>query len=298
MAANAENPKLFSVIIPNLNTPGVGQAIDSLENQTFDRDRYEVIVVGMDRYGAVTESDLVCFDRSETPLAPAAARNRGARRASGEVLVFMDADCIASSDWLAEFARLFASSQVHVAGGGVWFQAQNYWTLADNLSMFYEFLHHHAPGLRPQLPSLNLAVRKADFLAIGGFDERYPRAAGEDADLTLRLRQAGFQLYFEPRAAVQHAPSRDRLSNLLRHAYYQGMYSTKVDPRYQPEEGNSWFLRGRLRLRLFAPLIALGATWRVFTSHPQMLRFRYTAPAIYLAKIAWCLGAARHPRDF
>lgn len=290
--------KLFSVVIPNLNTPSIDRSVDSLEKQSFDRARFEVIVVGMDRFGIVRESDLVRFDRSQSPLSPAAARNRGAKNASGEILVFMDADCIADPGWLSGFARTFEDARVHVAGGGVRFQEKNYWTMADNLSMFYEFLDHHARGFRKQLPSLNLAIRKPAFDAVGGFDERYPRAAGEDADLTLRLRKAGYDLLFEPRATVLHAPPRSTLTDLLRHSYYQGKYSTKVDPRYASEHRYSGFLRSRAGVQMLAPILAAGATWRIFSSHPAIRRYWYTTPVIYLGKLAWCAGAARRPVNF
>lgn len=285
----------FSVIIPNLNTPGVGRTIQSLEEQAFDRSAYEVIVVGMDQQGLVRESELVRFDRTETPLSPAKARNRGARQAQGELIAFIDADCIARADWLATLQKRFQDPSVSVVGGGVSFESGGYWTLSDNLSMFHEYMMIHLPGQRQQLPSLNLAMRRVSFESLGGFDERYPRPAGEDADLTIRLRRDGHQLYFEPGAVVVHSPPRHRLVDLLRHAYYQGKYSTKVDPRHAAEPGLPPVLRTRAGILLAAPLLAGAVTLRIYFSHKKLLTYWYTAPAIYLAKIAWCIGAANHP---
>jgi glycosyltransferase involved in cell wall biosynthesis len=284
----------FTVIVPTLNSPFIDKTIQALEQQSYNRDSYQVIVVGTDNLGLVRESDVVYFDRCEYPLSPAQARNRGAKRAQGEILAFTDADCQPHPDWLAVLAECFADPKVTVVGGGVWFNTTNYWTLADNLSMFYEYLAIHQPGERKQLPSLNLSIRRRVFEEIVGFDERYPRPSGEDADLTVRLRKRGHRLYFEPRAIVVHSSPRNRLIDLLRHGYYQGMYSTKIDKRYADEEKVPYILRTRLGLLTLAPLLAAVVTLRMFIIYPNLRSYWYASPAIYLEKIAWCLGAAHH----
>jgi glycosyltransferase involved in cell wall biosynthesis len=287
--------KQFSVIVPNYNSPVVDRTIKSLEQQSFDRDLYEIIVVGTDRYGLVRGSDLVRFDRTEQRLSPAAARNRGAAQASGEILVFIDADCIARSDWLSVLAERFTDSRINVMGGSVEFETANYWTLSDNLSMFHEHLASCPPGHKRLLPSLNLAVRRAIFQKIGGFDERYPRAAGEDADLTVRLRLQGHALMFEPRAVVLHYPARDRLVDLWQHGFYQGKYSIKVDPRFAHTDGLFWPLRTRPGVLFAGPLLATLAAGRVIARGKGMT-YWYTFPALWIAKLAWCMGAACRPR--
>ena len=287
--------KQFSVIVPNYNSPQIARTIESLERQDFARESYEVIVVGVDDCQLVRESEQVRFDRSEKRLSPGEARNRGAAQASGEVLAFIDADCIAHPKWLSVLAECFANSQVNVVGGGVEFETSNYWTLSDNLSMFYEYRASCPSGYRRQLPSLNLAIRRATFQQIGGFDERYPRAAGEDADLTVRLRLQGQALAFEPRAVVWHRPARDRLVDLWRHGFYQGKYSVKVDPRFVQTEGLFWPLRTRLGVLLAGPLLASVAALRVIV-RGGLSAYWYAFPALWIAKLAWCVGAACRPR--
>ncbi len=285
----------FSIIIPNLNTPGVGKAIASLESQNFDHERYEIIVVGMDNYDLVHTSNMVKFDQSDQPLSPAQARNRGAEQAFGEILVFTDADCIASPEWLSILEERFTDPSVSVVGGGIWFSRENYWATSDNLAMFYEFLAFYPAGERQQLPSLNLAVRRKVFKEIGGFDERYPRPSGEDADLSLRLRKHGCRLVFEPRALIFHDPHRNRCIDLLRHSFYQGKYSTKIDPRYRAESELPGFINSRLGLFFFAPFLASGVFFKIFRNQEIFHDYWITAPAVYLAKLAWCMGACNHP---
>jgi cellulose synthase/poly-beta-1,6-N-acetylglucosamine synthase-like glycosyltransferase len=270
----------------------IDSTIIALENQDFDRTRYEVLVVGIDKFGLIKESDLVRFDRSEQPLSPAEARNRGASQTEGEFIVFTDADCIPDPEWLRVFAKCFRDPNINVIGGGVRFGQSNYWTLADNVTMFYNYLDILTAGKRDLLPSLNLAIRRETFTDIGGFDERYPKAAGEDSDLCIRLRNAGHELYFEPQARVVHEPPRNRFSDVLRHSYKQGQYSTKLDPRYAEQVDLPRWLRHPLALILFAPILAFGAFYNVFRNTKVLWQYWYTAPVIYLSKLAWCWGAA------
>jgi cellulose synthase/poly-beta-1,6-N-acetylglucosamine synthase-like glycosyltransferase len=285
---------LFSIVIPNLNSPVVDRTITSLEIQEFDRSQYEVIVVGMDRLGLVRESQLVRFDRSDSPLSPAQARNQGANHSNGEIIAFIDADCVAAPDWLSILGERFKDPNVAVVGGGIEFEKRNYWTISDNLSMFYEYLAFHPAGERRQLPSLNLAIRRSIFIELGGFDERYPRPSGEDADLTIRLRYKGYCLHFEPDAVIYHLPPRDSFKDLLRHAYYQGQYSTKMDPRYSATESLPGLLHTRAGVLLFAPFLAAASTLRIYRLSKSLWRYWLSAPAIYLAKLAWCIGASQH----
>ena len=285
----------FTVVIPNLHSPTIDRTLASLEAQSLDPELFEIIVVGMDRFGLVQRGGRVHFDASDRPLSPAEARNRGAAQSRGELIAFIDADCEAREDWLAVLDARLRDPEVAVVGGGVEFDTRSYWKLADNLSMFYEYLSLHAQGERSQLPSLNLAIRRCAFEEVGGFDERYPRPAGEDSDLTIRLRQRGYSLKFEPRAVVFHNPTRKNVFDLLRHGYYQGKYSTKVDGRYAGKEGLRGIFRTRPGLVLFSPLLAAGVTLRMFTRYPTLRKYWPAAPAIYLAKLAWCFGAANHP---
>ena len=287
----------ISVVIPNLNSPIIHQTIDALEEQTFDRKLYEVIVVGMDKFGLVNENERTYFDQTELPISPAAARNRGATQANGEILAFTDADCIPQPNWLEIIIDRFKNPELKVLGGSVVFDTKDFLTMADNLSFFHDYLASFPPGPRSQLASLNLSIRRDIFNHVGGFDERYPRPAGEDSDLTIRLRKAGNTLHFEPRAIVYHLSQRHRLSDLIRHHYYQGVFSTKVNSRYIDEEKYKSIFGSRLLLILLAPVLALIATINIFKISGVFRKFWKTIPIIYLSKFTWCIGAANHPNS-
>jgi glycosyltransferase involved in cell wall biosynthesis len=285
----------FSVIIPNLNSPVIDQTIAALEQQDFRIDDYEVIIVGRDDSSLIIPSNKIQIDITERSYGPAEARNRGTKKARGEVLVFLDADCIPSPGWLTAIEHVLKDPSIHGVGGGVQLGKGNYWLVADNFAIFHDFLSVHAPGEVRQFPSLNLAIRQEAFNHVRGFDESYPYPAGEDFDLTYRMSQEGYKLYFEPKACVVHQPERNSLKGLWKHSYIQGKYSTKVDSRYADQVGLPKWIRGKWQLRLLSPVLAIGITLRIFLKTPQSSQYCYTMPAVFVSKVAWCLGAADSP---
>jgi GT2 family glycosyltransferase len=293
MSENRSGRPRISVIVPNLNSPMVNLTLASLRAQDFDLSQVEVLVVGLDEPGLVQTDELVRLISTGVPAAAAAARNIGIREARGDLLCFTDADCIPAPDWLARLTARFEDASIHVVGGGVTFEAGNYWTLCDNLGWFHDYLASTAEGERAQLPSLNLCVRRSLIDRVGLFNESYPRAAGEDAEWTTRMRQAGYELHFAPAAIVHHRPGRAGIEAVLRHAYVYGRHSVKVKPAFTDFLGVSPFLRRWWALLLSAPLAAAVATCRIYLDDRAARRYWYALPGIYLGKLAWTLGAVR-----
>lgn len=284
---------LLSVVIPNLHSPVLDQTLAALDAQTWPRQHTEVIVVGLDRYGHMARLPWARFIDTGQPASAAHARNRGLQASHGEVVVFLDADAIPRPDWLARYAVWFDKAEVTVVGGGVEFDWRApYWSVCENVSTFYPTVVSAAPGERPNLPTINLAARRQALVEIGGFDERYPRAAGEDTDLTVRLRLAGHRLWFDPLIIVEHRQARVTAPAICRKAWDLGYYSLKVDPRYTTSMGLPPALRHAIVLRLVSPLLAAGVTWSIYRQRPA-LRRRWVWPGVYLAKLAWCWGAAQ-----
>jgi GT2 family glycosyltransferase len=180
-----------------------------------------------------------------------------------------------------------------VVGGGVAFDTENYWTLADNIATFYPYLASLPRGQRDQLPSLNLALRREVWEAVGPFDERYPFPAGEDSDWCTRARAAGERLWFRPEAVVWHRPRRASAGALWRHAVRFGASSIKVDPRHEAQLGRPWPLSHWLTTLALAPILAAAVTGRAFLGNRALWRHWPTVPAVFLAKLGWCWGAAR-----
>ncbi|GAC1541691.1 MAG: hypothetical protein NVS2B7_14500 [Herpetosiphon sp.] len=286
-------PLKASVVIPSLNAPLIRDVVGALQRQTIAA--AEVIVVGRDDLGLLSGCEAITFLDSGRPIGPAAARNRGAAVARSELLVFLDADCIPAPDWLDRLSAAHSGGAL-VACGSVSFRNTNYWTVCDNLATFAGFLTHSPAGQRGHVPSLNLSIRSTVFAECGGFDERFPAPAGEDTDLSFRLRMSGIALQFVPGAVVEHRPARSTPAAMWRHLHRFGATYATLQPRYQSLLGRSIRVQYARRrphlLRLVAPILALLdiACW--CRADPRLLRYWVAAPGVILGRAAWYYGLA------
>lgn len=143
--------------------------------------------------------------RMERRAGPAAARNLGASRASGDVLVFFDADVCVHPDTLARIQARFETEPDLDALIGSYDDTP---AAPGFVSQYKNLLNHHFHQCgRPEAVtfwSACGAIRRDVFLAAGGFDESYSRPSIEDIDLGCRLRQAGCRIALDRTVQVQH----------------------------------------------------------------------------------------------
>lgn len=149
----------------------------------------------------------------ELPLA--AARNRGVDVATGEGIVFLDVDCIPAPDLVADYARglaeldgLLMGEVLHLpehATAGAW----RYADLAVSAERHSDRRGPPATGIElcndyRCFWSLNFAIRRDTFRALGGFDERYTGYGGEDTDFGKILDQSGTPIAWIKGALAYH----------------------------------------------------------------------------------------------
>jgi GT2 family glycosyltransferase len=283
---------ILSIVIPCLNSPLIGQVIAALDAQTARDQIREVIVVGQDCYDHVPPH--ITFLRTERPISAAAARNRGAHQASSEILLFIDSDCIAAPDLIEQTLRCHTQGRTIVCGGVIP-TGTSYWTLCDNLLVFAEFLATSPSGPRDFLPSLNFSISRALFIAFGGFDERYPGAAGEDLDFSLRLREAGYQLYFAPAAQIVHQHRRTNSREIWEHLRSFGRAHMRV-ARTRPTLQQSRVMRlptnvTALIMAAALPLACLDVIG-LFATHTALWPYASALPGMIWAKSGWYWGVA------
>jgi cellulose synthase/poly-beta-1,6-N-acetylglucosamine synthase-like glycosyltransferase len=146
--------------------------------------------------------EVIVVDRP-THLVSAAARNLGARRAGGEILVFVDADVEVHAD---AFIRIRAAFDDHPELTAVFGAYDDEPAGASLVSDFRNLLHHHVhhQGVGPATTFWTGlgAVRRDAFLSIGGFDETL--AWIRDIEFGMRLRRSGGVIVLDPSIQAKH----------------------------------------------------------------------------------------------
>jgi GT2 family glycosyltransferase len=154
---------------------------------------------------------------------PARNRNIGAGAARGEWIFFTDSDCVPDAMWAASLLAAAAREKVDVVCGSVMVGPDvGYWGLCDHLLVFAETTTDSSARDVAQAATLNFGIRKSLITALGGFDEAFPAAAGEDQDFSLRLIAAGHRIFFSPTAIVEHHHTRHQFADAWRHIYGYG----------------------------------------------------------------------------
>jgi glycosyltransferase involved in cell wall biosynthesis len=193
----------------------------------------EVVVVddgSSDDSAAIAARHPCRLVRLERPRGAGAARNAGAAAARGETLFFTDADCMLGPQTLPRAAAaLDAAGPLAVIGG-------TYDTRPDDPGFFPAFqaifVNYHETR-RPDAPDYvathAMAIRTADFLASGGFDEKFLPIL-EDVEFCHRLRRAGYRLRMDPLVLVRHSFGfglAGSLRNAARKVRYWARYSLR-----------------------------------------------------------------------
>lgn len=223
-------------------------------------------------------------------LFPAEARNRGAKRARGEILVFLDDDCQAQKDWLVENLRVLADPEIGAVGGMIRGKSKKYFSRCLDFANFT-----FVQGLRRRFMPLcaaSFGIRREVFGKVGGFDENL--RIGEDVDLCFRLKRLGLKTVYEPRVRVWHEHGRKTLKDLLVYQYNNGrVKGLTIESRYPV---NVWFAFLKavakpwiywlfvLPFALLATLVAVGVNLK---DRPEVI---YLSPGIFLGKLTCQLG--------
>ena len=191
----------FSVVVPTCDrSPALAELLERLrpERLSMSPDSYELIVTDDGVTGASAELVRARFPSvrfyAGPRRGPAANRNYGASRATGAWLVFVDDDCQPTEGWLRAIAAEVAARPLDVVEGRI--------VAPDKTTSLFrrdvENLHGDC------FWSANLAVRREFFERIGGFDEDFLQAGGEDLELAHRFRTCGARTSFCHDAVVNH----------------------------------------------------------------------------------------------
>jgi GT2 family glycosyltransferase len=184
-----------TVVVPTVGRPSLRALLDALASQRCDG--LEILVVD-DRPGGGPPLDVPGFVRVlRGPAAgPAAARNVGWRAAGDGWVAFLDDDVLPDPDWVR---RLWADIEVAGKIGGV--QGRLRVPLPDGRRPT-DWERVTAGLASGRWITADMAYRRAALEAVGGFDERFPRAFREDAEIAYRVRAAGWELTVGSRSVI------------------------------------------------------------------------------------------------
>lgn len=214
-----------SIVIPAYNAQKIiSKTIEACLQQNYSNE-YEVIVVddgSTDDTADIIKKYPVKYIYQNNS-GPAAARNTGWKAASGEIICFIDSDCIPEKNWVEKIVKRYTSDEIGGVGGS--------YDIINKDSLLARCIHEEigqrhitTSGETDYLGSFNLSYRKKVLEKMGGFNESFKHASGEDNDLSYRVKKAGYKLIFDKDIKVSHHHQTNFLKYLkeqYRHGYWR-----------------------------------------------------------------------------
>jgi len=159
------------------------------------------------------------------------ARNRGAREARGDILIYTDDDAKLPDNWLAQFVESYPRHDADCVFGKIlidWEKGKPDW-YSDAYKYMFSALDYGETLMRVKSPyhdfyGKNFSLKKQLLLEVGGFDENLGRKGarlfvGEERKIYLKLLNKGSNIIYNPAIQVFHRLKDDEYSEeyFLRH---------------------------------------------------------------------------------
>jgi histidinol-phosphate phosphatase family protein len=270
---------VVDIVVPTTGRPSLERLIGALREQGADR-AGRIIVVDDRPSGPPLQAAGAEVVRGPA-RGPAAARNAGWRASRAPWVAFLDDDVVPPADWRAALEADLAglAPGVGASQGRVRVPPP-----ADRRPTDWE---RNVAGLEDATwATADMAFRRAALAAVGGFDERFPRAYREDADLGLRLVRGGWRIVRGARTVTHPVGPADRWVSLRKQA------GNADDVLMRALHGRGWRAAadappGRLR----AHLLTAGAGWAAAvgtaSGRPRLAAAAAAAWAAGTGELAW-----------
>ncbi|MCQ2236538.1 MAG: glycosyltransferase [Bacteroidales bacterium] len=272
----------FSIIIPVYNRPEeVVELLDSLTMQSLHNEM-EVIVVE-DGSTITCEAEIEPYKSQlnliyiqQENMGPGGARNRGAKEAKGEYLIFFDSDCVLPSDYLQRAMDHLRRDPLACFGGPD--KAHKFFSRTQKAISYSMTSFLTTGGIRGSQVkidkfyprSFNLGVLKVIFDEVGGFsDMRY----GEDIDFSMKVLEHGHRIGLISETFVYHK-RRTSFKSFFKQVFSSGSARIQLVSRH----------KGALKLVHILPtLFLIGIPVSILLGAMVNSFFYYMYPLFFLA---------------
>ena len=239
-----------SIIIPVRNRPAqIEECLHSLMKLEYPTKKLEIIVVD-DASIDQTPQKVATFPVNLITLKEnkqaSYCRNFAASKAQGDILAFIDSDCLADPLWLQELIPAFKDPSLSALGGMVDSYFVNspldrYEQVKSSLIIDRRMRRSSKNENFFYVPSCNLLVRSDVFKKINGFEEKL--FVGEDVDFCWRLQDAGYQVEFRPLGTVYHK-HRNEIKAFSRRRFDYGTSEPMLQQRHPQRNKQMFFPLG------------------------------------------------------
>ncbi len=294
------NPLTVSIIVPTYNAADTLPAcLSALQQQVVDPELvpfWEIIVVDDGSTDATTQIveqfDGVRLITHETNLGRSDARNNGALAAEGEILLFTDADCRPTPDWLMKMLAGFNDPAVIGVKGAYLCDQKELiprFTQLELEDKYDELARHRYISF---IDTYSAGYRRDTFFAVDGFDQSLAWRSGEDQDLSFRLAADGQKMVFAPEARVYH----QHLVGIGRYywrkwdvGYWKSVLLKRYPERLRNDSRTPLTLKAQFGLAILLTLaLPLAIVWRpIRTTILPLLLLAFGITTIPFHRRAW-----------
>lgn len=288
----------FSVVIATKGR--VKLLVDLMKSLDIARSNYsgqcEVLIVDDSSDEEAEQIKAACKEHDCRYLyyknAVSAKRNYGAKQSNGDVILFLDSDCIATEHIIERYAEKYTDEKIAAVAGPLEFVGPDTWfwkaiEATPYLTCFY--LPKYVPKLEWGVTA-NFSVRRAVFNAVGGFDETFLRPAGEDVDLGLMIRDAGYEINGSPEALVYHSKKTwIPVKSMFRRLNFYGTADCDLINKH-PDRGEVVLPKRSYLYFIYTALILLGAIashrWLLLLLIPAIILFENIAMSVLVNSLS------------